>query len=396
MAADLGFTVRTLEAFHLAFAGSTYWEGYRGGPDAARFELKPGWRTVYATTVEAVVFKLTLADGSVGWGEATVPIAPETAAHIATVLFAPLLAGRTFEDPPAMWDFLYDIQRGRGYLAGYNQDAAAGIDIAAWDAVGRREGVPVAHLLWDAPRARIPVYLSGVRRPTRRERIDHLKQWRDGGLTAAKLFFDADTVANAEVMAALQAGVPGIRHWMVDVLWSLDETTAPVAKKTYGDLGARWLECPIVPEDIDAHRDLVKLPGAPIAIGEHAHTHFETQSWFRAPRALDVFQPDVGRTGLSDGRRQKALADAAGVPTTPHMGSAGSIFQAATLAFSAGCPDVLPSEFQAGLADLASAFVDTAWQYADGAFTVPDRPGLGVTVDEAAMAPFVRPRSIGP
>lgn len=391
MATDLSFTVRDLNAYHLIFSGSTYWEGYKGGADAARFEIKPGWRTVYATTVEAVVFRLGLEDGTVGWGEATVPIAPETAAHVSDALFAPLLRGKTHENPEAMWDFLYDIQRGRGYLAGYNQDAAAGLDIAVWDAIGRREGMPVSALLWDRPRPRVPVYLSGVRRPTRQERIDHLKEWRDGGLTGVKLFFDSDTAAGTAEIAALQDAVPDIDQWMVDVLWSLDGQTAPIAKKAYGELGARWLECPIVPEDIDGHRVLVGQPGAPIAIGEHAHTHFETESWFRTPRALDVFQPDVGRTGLSDGRRQKVLADAAGVLTTPHMGSAGSIFQAATLSFAAGCGDALLSEFQAGLAKLASAFVDTGWQYAGGAFKVPDRPGLGVIVDEDAMAPFIRP-----
>ena len=61
---------------------------------------------------------------------------------------------------------LYDAQRGRGYASGYWLDGMAAIDIAVYDAIGRREGVPVAAMLCDTPRTQLPVYLSGLRRRT--------------------------------------------------------------------------------------------------------------------------------------------------------------------------------------------------------------------------------------
>ena len=95
--------------------------------------------------------------------------------------------------------------------------------------------------------------------------------------------------------------------------------------------------------------------------------------------------PDVGRTGLSDGLRQRDQADAAGVPTTPHMGNGLGPFQAATLHFAAACPETCLQEFQAGLAERASLVGTTAWEYAEGGFRLPDAPGLGIEMDEAAL-----------
>ena len=59
------------------------------------------------------------------------------------------------------------------------------------------------------------------------------------------------------------------------------------------------------------------------------------------PRALDVYQPDIGRTGFTDYMIQKEIAEKVAVPTTPHMGSGVSVFQAATLQ----CAAVASPEF---------------------------------------------------
>lgn len=388
---DTSFTVDAVDAFHIALAGRDYWEGYlgAGARAAGRFVLSPGWRTVYARHVEAALFRVRLADGTIGWGEPNAPIGPEVTCLIARNLLLPILRGRAFAHPEAMWDFVYDTQRGRGHTGGFYLDAIAGIDLAVWDALARRAGRPLAALLCDEPRPTIPVYLSGIRRATRAERIDHANAWADTGLSGAKLFLGADIDAGTEELEALQAGAPGIGRWMVDVLWSYaDLDAAARAKAAYGALGAEWLECPLLPEDVAGHRALVAEPGAPIALGESFHTRYETRPWFEA-RALDVFQPDVGRTGLSDALRQMRLAGDAGIGTTPHMGSGLDVFQAATLHFASACRPGLLSEYQAGLAGRLGDAVDSGWSYAEGAFCLPDRPGIGAEIDVDRLAPFV-------
>lgn len=390
MAVPSHLAVADLAAFHVAFRDQpSYWEDYgkRGDADpSARFEFRPGWRTVYPRTVEGILVRVRLVDGTVGWGEANCPIGPEVAALIAERLLLPMCRRREFGSPVALWDFLYDAQRGRGYAAGYWLDAMAALDIAVHDAIGRREGVPVAALLCAAPRQRIPVYLSGLRRASRGERLALLRTWLDTGLRGVKLFLDGDIDAGVAEVEFLQAGAADAQQWLVDTLWMVPAARAAEARRRYGEIGCRWLECPLEPEDLAGHRQLLQHPGAPIALGEHFRTHFQTAAWFETPPALEVYQPDVGRTGLSDGLRQLAQARAAGVPTTPHMGNGLGPFQAATLHFAAACGDECLQEYQAGLAQRAALVGTTAWRYADGAFRLPDAPGLGVEVDAAAVA----------
>ena len=391
---DLSCAIDEIAAFHLAFTDQPgYWEDYRGGgaasAEAKRFEFREGWQTVYPRTVEAVLLRVKLADGTIGWGEANTPIGPEGTALIGARLLLPMVRGRAFADPAALWDFLYDAQRGRGYAAGYYLDALAALDIAVWDALGLRAGLPVAALLCETPREEMPAYLSGLRQATLDERVATMLHWADSGIQGIKIFLDGDLDAGVEELAALQrAAGDRIDEWMVDTLWMCRGDTGRLAKQHFGELGARFLECPLQPEDLAGHRQLRAAPGAPIALGEHFRTHYQTEAWFEQPLALDVYQPDVGRTGLSDGLRQVAAAAKVGIPSTPHMGNGLAVFQAASLHFAAACDGEYLQEYQAGLAQRAALVSETAWRYAAGGFRLPDRPGLGVVVDTEAVARY--------
>ena len=144
----------------------------------------------------------------------------------------------------------------------------------------------------------------------------------------------------------------------------------------------------MLPEDLEGHVALAASAGAPIALGEHFRLHRQVAPWL-ASGALDVVQPDVGRTGFVEGMRILAAARAARLAMTPHMGSAFDVMQAATLHLAACCDAHLPCEFQAGLAGRLGGAVRSDWSVSNGAFVVPDTPGLGVTVDETALQPYV-------
>lgn len=387
---DLSFAIERIESFHLRFRGA-YWEDYRKDEVAsrsARFEFRQGWQTVYATTIETAITKVTLRDGTVGWGEPNVPIGPEVYCLVADQLVGEMAAGREFADPGALWRFLYDAQRGRGYLSGYWLDALAGVDLAVWDALGNREGLPVAALTGRDFRRTLSVYLSGLRQATVEARVQRANEWIDSGGRGAKIFLTGDLDSGLSELAALQRGAPRMQKWMVDTLWMLNEDTAPRAKGEFGELGVEFLECPLQPEDLAGHRALWRQPGAPIALGEHFRTSYQVAEWCGQPQALDVYQPDVGRTGISDGMRQLDLARDAGLAITPHMGNGGAVFQAATFHFSSLCPGTHLQEWQAGLAEKMGDAVDTGWRYANGEVAFCERPGLGVRVHEDKLERF--------
>ncbi len=393
MPSNLNFTIKSIESLHLVFKdNASYWESYRaneGDRVTERFEFKQGWQTVYARYVETPLVKVTLDDGTVGWGEANAGIGPEIVTIIINDILAQMIQGQEFANPSSLWNFLYDTQRGRGYSSGYWLDALAAIDIAIWDAVAKREQSPVAALLNQNHRTKFDVYLSGVRRATLQQRIEHLKKWIDTGLRGAKIFLTGDISTGIDELDGLQAGVPDLEQWMVDTLWMCSHKSAEIGKIEYEKRNVRFFECPLQPEDLTGHQELVRKPGVDIALGEHFRSRYQMEQWVKEPRALDIYQPDIGRTGFTDYMVQLSITSDAGIKTTPHMGTGVSVFQAATLQCAAvASPDYL-QEFQGGLSDMLKEASDSGWRYKEGGFTLPDRPGIGVEINEELLEPFI-------
>ena len=394
---DLSFSIREIKAAHLAFPDTPgYWEQYRRQgevandiPSLSRYEFKPGWQTVYATMVETPLVRVELADGQIGWGESNTPIAPEIVCVMLDAAIAEMVIGREFADPTALWDFVYDSQRGRGVNSGYWMDALAALDIAIWDAIGKRGDVPVATLLDENYRTNIPVYLSGLRRATVEERVTQAKTIAEQGIKGAKIFQSGDIEAALQELDALMRGAPNIEQWMVDTLWMCTLEDAVAAKGQFGDRNLRFFECPLQPEDLSGHRTLHQAEGSPIAIGEHFRSTYQLNDWLTPEPVFDVYQPDIGRTSISDFIRQRDLAYASNIPVTPHMGNGVSVFQAATLQCAAVSSPELLQEFQGGLSNLLQDASDTGWTLRDGRFHLPDRPGIGVTIDEDGIEPHI-------
>ncbi len=395
---DLSFQIASIDALHLAFPDNPgYWEQYRQSAEDAsthpRYEFKPGWQTVYATMVETPLVKATLTDGNEGWGESNTPIAPEIVCVMLDAAVSQMVIGREFENPFDLWDFVYDSQRGRGMTSGYWMDALAALDIAVWDALGKRYDMPVAALLDDSCRTEIPVYLSGLRQATIEERIEHAKLTASEGTRGIKVFQNGDIGEALEELDALSNGAPDVEQWMVDTLWMCDYESARGGKRQFGERGVRFFECPLQPEDLAGHRALTAEPGAPIALGEHFRTRYQLVDWLQKPSSFDIYQPDIGRTGISDFVRQRDMAYEAGLPVTPHMGNGAAVFQAATLQCAALSSPEFLQEFQGGLSTLLNDAAETHWSIADGVFSLPDKPGVGVNIEEHALARYVARRS---
>ena len=177
--------------------------------------------------------------------------------------------------------------------------------------------------------------------------------------------------------------------------WSTPSGCAPSTTPSTPNANSATSQPPLLrmsalqPEDIARHRTLHRSHGSPIAIGEHFRTTYQLNDWLTPEPVFDVYQPDIGRTSISDFIRQRDLAYANNIPVTPHMGNGVSVFQAATLQCAAVSSPELLQEFQGGLSNLLQDASDTGWQLTDGAFQLPDRPGLGVTIDENGIEPYI-------
>jgi L-alanine-DL-glutamate epimerase-like enolase superfamily enzyme len=153
------------------------------------------------------------------------------------------------------------------------------------------------------------------------------------------------------------------------------------------EVRANWFEAPLDAEDVEGHATLARTIKTPIAIGETLRTPRQFEPWLRQ-RALAVAQPDLMRTGITGARRIAALASAHRVPTTLHIGVCTGIGMAATWQLASTWPGEVPQEHQQSFFPVANSVLHTPLGERGGRLLVPDAPGIGVDVNEAALRGF--------
>ena len=274
------------------------------------------------------------------------------------------------------------------------------LEAALWDIAGQAAGVPVATLLGGA-RDRLPVYASlGELRPAAR-RAEDARALCAAGFRAVKVRIARDRVdEGVAVVAAIRDAVGDALAIMVDLnqWWRMPGDIAPGldvpgARRVIERLAAHdvlWVEEPLAGADHAGMRELRRTTGARISGGEMAEG-FDELDRALAGGALDVVQPDVVLAlGIGAARTLGELALRRNRWFTPHTWTNG-IGLLANLHVCAGVgggpflefpydpPGWTPERRDFMLAEPLR--IDD-----DGMLRVPDRPGLGVELDEDAVA----------
>jgi galactonate dehydratase len=144
---------------------------------------------------------------------------------------------------------------------------------------------------------------------------------------------------------------------------------------------ALWFEAPLAPEDPLAHAALACAVRTPIAIGESYRTRFEMMPFFRTA-AVKVFQPDLGRCGITEGMRLAAMAADAGVPVAPHISIAFGPQVAAALHFAAATGGCDLAEYNPHALSVANRYLAEPIALDGTSYIVPRGPGLGIELKE--------------
>lgn len=347
--------------------------------------FEPHWRQAYSRKVEACLLKLTTDIGLIGWGEAQAPILPETSASVLKNLIGPFLLGKDPLRRGWIYDQLYHVNNIRGHGTGFMIDAIAAADIALWDLAGKYYEAPVCELMGGPFVTELTAYISGLRQPTLDEQCKAAQNYMAEGYAGIKLFPGENieqTVREIRKAAGPQARL------FCDFLWRCRIDEALRLGRVLDAEGYEFLEAPLQPEDVAGHQKLVETLDLAIAIGEPLRTSYEFQMWFDN-RALTVAQPDVVRTGLTSAFKIAAMAEARRIPVAPHVGVCTGIGIAATWQLAAAIPNFLIQEFQLELTQRANAILTTPLEAKGGKLQVPLRPGIGVDVNEAALADMI-------
>ena len=345
------------------------------------YYFEPQWRQAYSRITESCLIKLTASDGTEGWGEAQAPLLPETPASILTGLLAPMIIGTPALASEAAYERLYHAMLVRGHNGSYQLDAIGAIDTALWDIRGRKWNAPVCELLGGPIRELLPAYLSGLRRPSREERLEAARQAVSGGLAGVKLFIGQPSADSLDELRGVRAAIGPLAMLAVDCIHGADWDGALRVGQVLDELNGSFLEAPLGMEDLEGHRELGSRIRTRLAGGENLRSVQQYLPWLQS-RALRVAQPDVVRCGITAARRIAALAHAFHLPAALHVGVCTGVGMAATWQVAASLPNFLVQEHQFDLFETANRFLATPLTTQNGHLVVPRGAGLGVRISE--------------
>jgi L-alanine-DL-glutamate epimerase-like enolase superfamily enzyme len=274
------------------------------------------------------------------------------------------------------------------------------LEVALWDIAGQAAGVPVARMFGGAVDG-IPAYASCGSLLPPAARAESALRLREEGFRALKIRVDPRRLE--EGLAAVRAtrgAVGGTMAIMVDLNqgWRMaGDTTPPIDWETaraiaseLAGLDVLWIEEPLDGADLAGLAALRRaVPGIKVAGGEMTRTYREIVAAIEAD-AFDVHQPDVVlAAGMANGRRVAELALANGRWYTPHTWTNG-IGLLANLQVAAGVGGGPYIEFPydpPGWTPERRDFMlaEPIRPDRDGVLHVPDRPGIGVVLDEVAL-----------
>jgi len=351
------------------------------------------WRiaTARLATMGATIVRLHCDEGLTGLGECIVRLGPGVTGAVLREILAPLVIGRDPLDVEGIWDDMFGSMRARGHSRGFLLEAMSGVDVACWDLLGKKLGLPVGRLLGGHGRTALPAYASSILLDTPETMARDAARLAGQGFRAVKMKVGEDRRVDTARMEAVRAAVGSGVDVMLDANSGYDAPTAIAVALEAERLGMFWLEEPVPPDDLPGYRRVRSaMRTLRLAAGESEFTAAGCRELI-ADGLLDVVQPDIARAGGFTGcRRIAALAGAFNVAVAPHTGASGALCIAATLQFAAAVSGFLVFEHMVLDNPLQQVLVPPLPRPLRGLIEVPQRPGLGFELDEAAVARFRR------
>jgi galactonate dehydratase len=345
-------------------------------------------------------FRLHTDRGLTGVGEATLEWQEKTVQTLAHEWLERRILGRAPFDVEAIIGSLVRDQYQGGATV---MTAISGVEIALWDLIGKACGQPVYKLLGGRCHQRLPAYANGwyggantPQEYAQRARDAAARGYRalkfDPFGTAWKEMTAGQAEESLERVAAVRAAVGPEVSLMIEFHGRLSAGCAAAIIRRLERFGPiAWCEEPVAPECLDLLAEVKRTSPLPIAAGERLYTLADFAR-LTSLRAADVVQMDIAHCGgLLAAKKVAAFAAVQDLRVAPHC-SIGPVALAAALHFDLCTPNFMIQE--------AFSEFDVPWRsrlvggwdpLRGGAFVLNDEPGLGLTLDDAAIAehPYV-------
>lgn len=349
------------------------------------FQVPPRW----------LFLKLSTDDGLYGWGE------PILEGHASTVAAAVREIGEALigQDPNHIEDIWQQLYRGRFYRGGpILLSAMAGVDQALWDIKGKRYGLPIYDFLGGTVREHIQVYSwIGGDRPS--EVVQAAQERAAAGFRAIKMNASSQLhyIDSFDKVDEVLQRVGELRKAMgnsfgiaIDFHGRIHKSMAKVLASELEQFHPLFIEEPVLPENDEALREISRHTSTPIATGERRYSRWDFKHLLSAGY-VDIVQPDPSHAGgISEVKKIATMAEAYDVAVAPHC-PLGPIALATCLQIDACTPNVFIQEQSLNIhyndkRDLLDYLTDPGvFTYHDGNITIPQGPGLGITINEESV-----------
>ena len=359
------------------------------------------------TSFDTALVRVETECGIVGHGEAKEEVGSVANCHaVAAAInrkFGPMLIGEDPRDTARLWERMYNgsrdhfaLSRGRVFpilgRRGITVAAIGGIDMALWDILGKSLNAPVWRLLGGRKAASMPAYASGGWAGADKIGEQLMGYVERGGFKAVKMrvgVMDGDVAGSVRRVKAARAALGDDIGLMCDAHGTFSVPEAKRFCRMVEDCNLEWFEEPVTADDKRGYAEVRAATAIPIAAGESEFTRHDFRDLIDA-RAVDVLQPDLAICGgITEAMRIAALASAYNLKLAPHLWTGAPAF-AAGLHVAAAAPAGFIVEYSLGANPLLHDLVDEKFPVKDGMVEIPDRPGLGLTIN----ADFVRRHAI--
>ena len=287
-------------------------------------------------------------------------------------------------DTERIWDDMWQPKLiGR---RGITTRVISGIDIALWDLKGKAVDKPLYKLLGGFT-DRVPVYIAGGYYEEGKgleELSDEMSSNVELGARAVKMKIGGATMNEdvERVRVARDAVGPDVKL-MVDANCGYRHYEAIEIARKMEPYEVFWFEEPVNPDDYEGHRLVSQSTIIPVATGENEYTRYGFRELIEG-RCCDILQPDaLIMGGVTEFMKVAAMAQAHDLQVAPHGNQEVHVHLVSAI------PNGLTVEYYRGITDpMWGEMFEETLQVEDGFVSPPDRPGIGINLNEAALAPY--------
>ena len=297
--------------------------------------------------------------------------------------FAQAVVGQDPFDTERVWDNLWQPKLvGR---RGITTRVISGIDIALWDLKGKITGLPVYKLLGGFT-DRAPVYIAGGYYEEGKglgELAEEMAASVEMGARAVKMKIGGAPInEDVERVRVVREAVGPEVKLMVDANCAYRHFEAQEIARKMERYDVYWFEEPVNPDDYEGHRAVTNSTTIPVATGENEYTRYGFRELIEG-RCCDILQPDgLIMGGVTEFAKVAAMAHAHDMMIAPHGNQDVHVHLVCAI------PNGLTVEYYRGSTDpMWGRMFEHTLEVEDGHVSPPNRPGFGIELNEAALAP---------